>query len=388
MEDISRVTRALRSGIESDPSFGAVVPPVYLSSNFAFEGLGRRGVYDYTRTNNPTRDHLASALSQLEMGSGAVITSSGMAAVSAVVSALLRPGDGVMIPHDPYGGTWRMFTELADRGFFHLTSVDMTDDDAVAAALDREPKLVWLETPSNPLLRITDLRKVASAAHEVGALVAVDNTFLTPLLQRPIELGCDIVVHSTTKYLNGHSDVVGGAAIAANPEVADRLSWWATLVGFTGAPFDAYLTLRGLRTLEARMKAHQANAQEIVDTLLAHPAVERVHWEGLESHPGHEIALAQQDGFGAMVSFELHGGPAAVNALLDGLEIFILAESLGGTQSLICHPATMTHSPMSTEALGVAGVGDGLLRLSVGIERASDLISVLTSGLDRALNAG
>ena len=388
MKDISSVTRALRRGVEADPSFGAVAPPIYLSSNFAFEQLGERGEYDYSRSHNPTRDLLADALTDLEGGSGTVITSSGMAAATAVASALLRPGDGLVIPHDPYGGIWRLFTELDDRGFFHLTTVDMTDREAVTAALDRGPKLVWLETPSNPLLRITDLRWVASAAHEVGALVAVDNTFLTPLLQRPLELGCDIVVHSTTKYLNGHADVVGGSATAADPEIADLLRWWAALLGSTGSPFDSYLTLRGLRTLETRLRAHQENATQLVELLLRHPAVEKVHWEGLESHPGHEIAKAQQDGFGAMVSFDLVGGLPAVRALLDGLELFILAESLGGTQSLISHPATMTPAPMTAEALGIAGIGEGLVRLSVGIERTSDLVRSLDAGLERALRAG
>ena len=283
MKDISSVTRALRRGVEADPSFGAVAPPIYLSSNFAFEQLGERGEYDYSRSHNPTRDLLADALTDLEGGSGTVNTSSGMAAATAVASALLRPGDGLVIPHDPYGGIWRLFTELDDRGFFHLTTVDMTDREAVTAALDRGPKLVWL-TPSNPLLRITDLSGGVRRTR-AGALVAVGNTFLTSA-SAPLELGCDIVVHSTTKYLNGHADVVGGSATAADPEIADLLRWWAALLGSTGSPFDSYLTLRGLRTLETRLRAHQENATQLVELLLRHPAVEKVHWEGLESHLG------------------------------------------------------------------------------------------------------
>lgn len=387
MNNISNVTRALRSGLESDSAHGAVVPPIYLSSNFTFSGLGEPRQYDYSRSGNPTRDLLANAVAELEMGSGAVITSSGLAAITAVVTALVRPGDSVLIPHDCYGGTWRLFTQFAEQGLLRLTTVDMTDLDALATALRRSPRLVWIETPSNPLLRITDIKAVVSLAHASGALVAADNTFCSPLGQQPLALGCDIVVHSTTKYINGHSDVVGGAIVAADPEIAEQLSAWSNVIGVTGSPFDSYLTLRGLRTLEARLRIHQENANTVVDLLVDHPAVQTVYWPGLKTHPGFELAASQQNGFGAMVSFDLAGGLAAVRAFLSGLQIFSLAESLGGTESLVCHPATMTHASMTPEALEVAGIGEGLVRLSVGIERSADLVAVLTEGLDRAFQA-
>lgn len=387
MNNISNVTRALRSGLESDSAHGAVVPPIYLSSNFTFSGLGEPRQYDYSRSGNPTRDLLANAVAELEMGSGAVITSSGLAAITAVVTALVRPGDSVLIPHDCYGGTWRLFTQFAEQGLLRLTTVDMTDLDALATALRRSPRLVWIETPSNPLLRITDIKAVVSLAHVSGALVAADNTFCSPLGQQPLALGCDIVVHSTTKYINGHSDVVGGAIVAADPEIAEQLSAWSNVIGVTGSPFDSYLTLRGLRTLEARLRIHQENANTVVDLLVDHPVVQTVYWPGLKTHPGFELAASQQNGFGAMVSFDLAGGLAAVRAFLSGLQIFSLAESLGGTESLVCHPATMTHASMTPEALEVAGIGEGLVRLSVGIERSADLVAVLTEGLDRAFQA-
>lgn len=385
MAEISSVTRALRSGLESDSAHGAVVPPIYLSSNFTFSQLGEPREYDYSRSGNPTRELLAASLAELEKGAGAVVTASGLAAITTVVTALVQPGDRVLIPHDCYGGTWRLFTQLADQGQLRLTTIDMTDCDALSAALRTSPRLVWIETPSNPLLRVTDIRSVVASAHAAGAIVAADNTFLTPLLQRPLELGCDVVVHSNTKYINGHSDVVGGVAIAADPAMAERLISWANVIGVTGSPFDSYLTLRGLRTLEARLRLHQENASAVVELLSAHAAVEEVYWPGLVTHPGHEVAVSQQDGFGAMVSFDLVGGLAAVREFLTGLQVFSLAESLGGTESLVCHPATMTHASMTPEALGVAGIGDGLVRLSVGIERADDLIAVLTEALDRAL---
>jgi cystathionine gamma-synthase len=247
--------------------------------------------------------------------------------------------------------------------------------------------MLWIETPSNPLLRITDIRAAADAAHRSGALAVVDNTFLSPALQRPIELGADIVVHSTTKYLNGHSDVVGGAVVAADATLHEQIGWWANCLGLTGAPFDAFLTLRGVRTLHARMRLHLENTARIVDTLRAHPAVARVHYPGLPGHAGHELAARQQDGFGAMVSFELHGGEAAISACVAGLHCFSLAESLGGVESLIAHPATMTHSSMTPDARRAAGISDALLRISVGIEDADDLCADLEAALERALTA-
>ncbi len=380
----SAATAAVRAGIDRDTAYGAVTPPIVLSSNFSFDGFGNKRQYDYTRSGNPTRDLLGEALAELEGGAGGVITSTGMGAINLVLNALLQPGEKLVVPHDAYGGSWRLFNALAAKGHFELITADLTDPRSLADALAQSPKLVLIETPSNPLLRITDLRFVIDAAHKVGALAVVDNTFLSPALQKPIGLGADIVLHSTTKYVNGHSDVVCGAVIARDAEVHQQLVWWANALGLTGSPFDAFLTLRGLRTLDARLRVHQENATAIVGLLESHDAVAQVYYPGLPTHPGHAIAARQQTGFGAMISFELEGGEAAVRAFVDGLKYFTLAESLGGVESLVAHPATMTHAAMTPEARAKAGISDGLLRLSVGIELAQDLVADLQAGLARA----
>jgi cystathionine gamma-synthase len=378
-------TRAVRAGLESDTQYGAVVPPIYLSSNFAFDGFRRpRSKYDYTRSGNPTRDQLADALADLEGGAGAVVTCTGLAAITLILSTL-KAGARVVAPFDCYGGTFRLLTALHEKGTLIVDFIDEGDSAALGAALAHRPALVWIETPSNPLLRIVDVRAIAAAAHAVGALVVADNTFLSPLWQQPLALGADLVLHSTTKYLNGHSDVVGGAVIAATAELTQTLAWWANAVGVTGAPFDSFLTLRGVRTLHARMRVHAENTAALVEVLGGHAAVARVHYPGLPDHPGHAIARRQQDGFGAMVSFDLTGGETAVEAFLDGLTCFTLAESLGGVESLIAHPATMTHAGMDADSRTLAGIGPGLLRVSVGIEAADDLVADLRRGLDRAL---
>jgi cystathionine gamma-synthase len=374
-------TCAVRAGIAADLHHGAVVPPIHLSATFAFDGFGKKRLYDYTRTGNPTREYLANALAELEGGEGAVVTSTGMSAVLLVLQ-LARPGDLVLAAHDCYGGTHRILRSLAARGHFDVSFVDLTCATAASTVRERKPKLLWIETPSNPLLRITDLSTVVAAGRESGAIVCVDNTFLSPALQRPIEFGADLVVHSTTKYLNGHSDVVGGAVIASDSALAEELGWWANCLGITGAPFDSFLTLRGVRTLHARIRVHGENALRIVDALDGHPAVGRVYYPGLASHPGHAIAAAQQAGFGAMVSFEINGGRTAVERFVNNLQCFTLAESLGGVESLIAHPASMTHASMDEEALRIAGISDSLLRLSVGIEHADDLVEDLTLALD------
>ncbi|WP_291228180.1 cystathionine gamma-synthase [Dokdonella sp.] len=376
-------TRAVRAGIESDTQHGAVVPPLHLSTNYTFEGFGRKRAYDYSRSGNPTRDQLASALADLEGGAGGVVTASGMAAV-ALALELVPQGGRVLAAHDCYGGTWRLLDAWAKKGRFSVAFVDLTDPVKLAAALADKPALVWVETPSNPLLRITDVRHVAQAAHAVGALCVVDNTFLSPALQQPISLGADVVVHSTTKYINGHSDVVGGAVIARDAAVAEQLKWWGNCLGLTGAPFDSFLTLRGLRTLGPRLRAHCENAARIAALLDAHPAVTRAYWPGLAEHPGHALAARQQAGFGAMLSFELDGGSTALEAFVDGLEFFSLAESLGGVESLIAHPASMTHASMAPEARQAAGISDSLLRVSVGIEDGDDLCRDIEAALQRA----
>ena len=374
-------TRAVRAGIATDLHHGAVVPPIHLSSTFAFEGFGRKRLYDYTRTGNPTREHLANALAELEGGEGAVVTSTGMSAV-ALVLQLLRPGDLVLAPHDCYGGTHRILRSLAARGHFEVEFVDLTSETAIQTVTSRRPRLLLIETPSNPLLRLTELPCVIRAGHEAGAIVVVDNTFLSPALQRPIEFGADLVIHSTTKYLNGHSDVVGGAVVAAEAALAQELAWWANCLGITGAPFDSFLTLRGVRTLHARMRVHCENAARVVELLAGHGAVRRVCYPGLSSHPGHSITASQQDGFGAMVSFEINGGTDGVQRFVNALEYFTLAESLGGVESLIAHPATMTHASMDESARATAGIDDSLLRLSVGIEHGDDLVADLAAALD------
>lgn len=383
---VEPATSAVRAGLASDLHHGAVVPPIHLSSTFTFAGFNEKRAYDYTRSGNPTRDLLADALAELEGGAGAVVTSTGMSAV-ALVLQLLRPGDLLVAPHDCYGGTYRLINALARKGHFEVAFVNETEPDELAAALARGPRLIWVETPSNPLLRITDLALVAELARRSGATVVADNTFLSPALQRPIELGADIVVHSTTKYLNGHSDVVGGAVVARTEPLLEELAWWANCLGITGAPFDSYLTLRGVRTLHARIRAHLENAAAVVATLCEHPAVERVYYPGLADHPGHRVAARQQAGFGAMVSFEVRGAEEAVRELLRGLRYFTLAESLGGVESLVAHPATMTHASMDAEARATAGISDSLLRLSVGIEGTADLVADLRGALDAAERA-
>ncbi len=387
--ELSTVTRAVRAGIAKDREHGAVVPPIHLTSTFAFASFGKPRRFDYTRSGNPTRAQLADAIAELEHGAGAVVTSTGMSAVGLVLQ-LVRPGDVVVAAHDCYGGTQRLLRALAAKGQFEVRFVDLTADPGPKAQ-DSKPKsdlegarIVWIETPSNPLLRITDIRRVCAAAHDAGALAVVDNTFLSPALQQPLALGADIVVHSTTKYLNGHSDVVGGAVVARDLALHEELAWWANASGVTGAPFDSFLTLRGIRTLFPRMRQHEANAAAVADALANHPAVSRVYYPGLALHPGHDIAREQQSGFGAMLSFELAGGADAVEPFTSALRCFTLAESLGGVESLVAHPATMTHASMSAEVRAAAGISDALVRLSVGIEDAADLIRDVTTALDVA----
>lgn len=378
--DLHAATAAVRGGICTDEAHGAVVPPLYLSSNYTFAGLGEKRPYDYTRSGNPTRDHLADALCALEEGAGATVTASGMGAITTVLH-LLRPGDRLVLANDCYGGTWRLVDAYAKRGAFEVVWVDWNDEVARHRALRSKPAMVWAETPSNPLLRVTDIAEARREAPD--ALLVVDNTFLSPLLQKPLTLGADVVLHSTTKYLNGHSDVVGGAVVARDAGVAEQLGWWANCLGITGSPFDSFLTLRGLRTLQPRLRQHLENTEVVVEALVAHPAVSRVYWPGLASHPTHGVAARQQLGFGAMVSFELAGGEEAVRTLVGHLRTFSLAESLGGVESLVAHPATMTHATMSPEARQEAGIRDSLVRISVGIEHPDDLVADLVSALDR-----
>jgi len=375
-------TTTVRAGINTDLHHGAVVAPIHLSSTYSLKGFNEKRQFDYSRTGNPTRSTFAQAIADLEQGSVGIATSTGMAAVH-LLCQLLSSEDRVLIPHDCYGGSYRLFTHLAKRGLFNVSVVDQNDEQALAQALALKPKLVLIETPSNPLLRIVDIEKVAKASHAVGALVAVDNTFLSPALQQPLLLGADIVFHSTTKYINGHSDVVGGVLVTKEQALGEELAWWANCIGITGSAFDSYLALRGLKTLAVRMKQHQANAEQVAKFLQNHPAISQVYFPGLQNHPNHDVAARQQQGFGAMMSFELKGGVEAVKTLFAKLELFTLAQSLGGVESLISHPSTMTHAGMEIEAQLAAGITQSLVRISVGIEDIEDILN----DLDQALTA-
>ncbi|HCH1224512.1 O-succinylhomoserine (thiol)-lyase [Vibrio parahaemolyticus] len=377
-------TIAVRTGIESDSQYHAVVPPIYLSTNYGFPAFGEVPKYDYTRSGNPNRGLLESALSELESGKGAVVTNCGTSALNLWVSAFLGPDDLIVAPHDCYGGTYRLFNTRANKGDFKVQFVDQSDEQALEAALAKKPKLILLETPSNPLVRVVDIAAVCEKAKQVGALVAVDNTFLTPVYQKPLELGADFVIHSTTKYINGHSDVIGGVVITKTEAHAEELAWWGNCIGATGTPFDSYMTLRGIRTLGARMRVHEESSQHVLNYLQQQALVAKIYHPSLPDHPGHEIAKKQQSGFGSMLSFEFAGSFEQLKVFVKELELFSLAESLGGVESLICHPASMTHRAMGEEALAEAGVSHQLLRLSVGLEDAQDLIADLAKAFVKA----
>ncbi|MGK3130630.1 cystathionine gamma-synthase [Pantoea sp. C8B4] len=372
-----QATIAVRSGLNDDEQYGCVVPPIHLSSTYNFLDFNEPRAHDYSRRGNPTRDVVQRALAELEGGAGAVLTNTGMSAIHLVTTVFLKPGDLLVAPHDCYGGSYRLFDSLSKRGAYRVKFVDQGDKAALAAALAEKPKLVLVESPSNPLLRVVDIAGICQAARAAGAISVVDNTFLSPALQNPLALGADLVIHSCTKYLNGHSDVVAGAVISKDPAMATDLAWWANNIGVTGAAFDSYLLLRGLRTLAPRMAAAQRNALAIVDYLKQQPLVKKLYHPSLPENAGHEYAVRQQRGFGAMLSFELDADEARLRRFLKALQLFTLAESLGGVESLISHTATMTHAGMSAEARAAAGISETLLRISVGIEDHEDLIADL-----------
>jgi cystathionine gamma-synthase len=384
-------TLAIHAGQEPDPLTGAVVPPIYQTSTYAQDGVGglRGGGgsgpgrfiegYEYSRTANPTRGALEECLAALEGGARALAFASGMAAEDALLRTVLSPGDHVLIPHDAYGGTFRLFDKIFKPWGVSYRPVPVSDPDAVRAALaDAPAKVVWVESPTNPLLSIADISMLAQLAHAAGALLVVDNTFASPYLQQPLELGADVVVHSTTKYLGGHSDVVGGAVVMADPELGERLAAVQNSTGSAGGPFDAWLTLRGIRTLGVRMDRHCANAARVADLLAGHPAVSQVLYPGLPAHPGHEVAAKQMRGFGGIVSVRLRGGEEAALALCGRTRLFTLGESLGGVESLIEHPGRMTHASVAGSELEVPA---DLVRLSVGIENGDDLLEDLRAAL-------
>jgi cystathionine gamma-synthase len=374
-------TRCVHAGSQPDPAYGSVMPPIYQTSTFAFNDLCTTSGFDYTRSGNPTRARLEDAIAQLEGGSGATCTATGMAAVLVALN-ILEAGDHIISTIDCYGGTFRTLEHTKLHNGLEVDFLDLMDLKALKASIKPNTRMVWVETPSNPLLRLTDIAAVVEIAHKAGALVVVDNTFLSPIQQRPFELGADLVVHSTTKYLNGHSDVVGGAVVAGPGQeaLAQRISALNNLLGTSQSPHDCFLVLRGIKTLSLRMSAHEANAQTIAECLAAHPAVSKVNYPGLPSHPQHGLAKRQQKGFGAMLSFELKDR-SRVDSFMRALRWFTLAESLGGVESLVAHPASMTHASMTPEARANAGISDGLIRFSVGVEDLADLKADLEQAL-------
>lgn len=371
------------AGQKTDSGYNSICTPIYQTANFRFDDVGSDKGFDYTRSGNPTRAAFEETLAKLEGGAGAVALATGMAAVATSLS-LFHADSHVICSHDCYGGTDRLFCHLEKQGKVQVSFVDLSDADTLRAAIRPNTRAVWIETPSNPLSRITDIRAVSSVAREHGLTVIVDNTFLSPLLQRPFELGADLVVYSTTKYLNGHSDVVGGAIVARTAELNEQVQFVANAYGAVAGPFDCWLVLRGLKTLPVRIKAHESNANAVSRFLDAHPLVERVFYPGLESDPGHELAKSQQHGFGGMVSFSVKGGWEEASTILRSTRVFALAESLGGVESLIEHPATMSHASMRPEQRELAGISDKIIRLSIGIEAEEDLIADLERALQLA----
>lgn len=376
-------TRCVHAGVYKDTEYNSVVTPLYPSSTFYFEGPRQTSGYDYSRTANPTRRALEENLASLEQGAGATAVTTGMAAVTAALH-LLGEGAHVVTSSEIYGGTYRLFADYLPKRNFRFSFVDMTNLDAVRAATAGGCEMIWIETPSNPLLHIVDIAGVCEIAREAGALSVVDNTFMTPYLQKPLLLGADISLHSATKYLNGHSDVVSGALIARTPELAERIAATANALGITSSPWDAWLVLRGVKTLPLRMEAHQRNAALLAEYLQSRDEVARVYYPGLPEHPGHALAGRQQSGFGGIVSFDLNGGEEQAFALIKGLRLYNFAESLGGVESLIEHPASMSHGAMSEMALREAGIGAGTIRVSAGIEAADDLLTDLQRGFEAA----
>jgi len=372
-------TQAVHVGVDADGAYNSVTTPIYPSSTFRFDAIGKNRGYDYSRTANPTRTALEKNLSALEGGAGAAITTTGMAAITTVMF-LFKPGDHIIAGHDIYGGTYRLFTSILQTMGYQFSFVDMRDAKNVERALRDNTRAVWIETPSNPLLNIVDIAAVAQIARRRGAMAIADNTFLSPYLQRPLQLGCDLVVHSTTKYINGHSDVVGGAIIAQTVDLAQRVAVLVNALGTACSPFDAFLVLRGVKTLGPRMQAHERNARALAEFLSRHPRVKRVYYPGLPDHPQHELAKRQASGFGGMLSFDVQPS-VDLNAMFAKLELFCLAESLGGVESLIEQPWTMSHASMPEQARVDAGISPQTVRLSTGIEDSDDLIE----DLDRAL---
>ncbi|MWP61369.1 cystathionine gamma-synthase [Gilliamella sp. Pas-s25] len=380
--NLNQGTIAVRGGLNTDDQYGSVVPVITPSTCYRYEEFAKPREFDYARKANPSRRLVEETVAKLEGGVDAILTNCGMSAIHLISVALLAPNDLVVAPHDCYGGSYRLFNSLSQKGYFKVKFVDQSDLVALQEALSLHPKLVLIETPSNPLLRVVDIKKIAQQAHDVGALVLVDNTFMTPILQKPLELGADIVTHSCTKFLNGHSDLLAGILVFKDQQLATDVLWWANNIGTLTSSFDSYLLLRGLRTLAARVNLQQDNAQKVVAFLASHPKIAKVFHPSLPTNLGHDIAKKQQKGFGSLLSFELAGDADVMPKFLKALNIFTLAQSLGGVESLVCHPATMTHSGISAEARKTAGISDQLLRISVGLEDITDLLADLQQALE------
>ncbi|MFC9792011.1 cystathionine gamma-synthase [Streptomyces sp. NPDC057695] len=372
-------TRAIHAGNTADPLTGAVVPPIYQVSTYKQDGVGGlRGGYEYSRSANPTRTALEENLAALEGGRRGLAFASGLAAEDCLLRALLAPGDHVVIPNDAYGGTFRLFAKVVQRWGVDFSVANTSDVDAVRAAVNERTKLIWVETPSNPLLGITDIEAIAGVARQAGVKLVVDNTFASPYLQQPLALGADVVVHSLTKYMGGHSDVVGGALVTADEALGEELAYHQNAMGAVAGPFDSWIVLRGIKTLAVRMDRHSENAEKIVEMLVQHPKVSQVLYPGLPEHPGHEVAAKQMRSFGGMISFRVEGGEEAAVEVCNRAQLFTLGESLGGVESLIEHPGRMTHASVAGSALEVPA---DLVRLSVGIENVDDLLADLRQAL-------
>ena len=380
-------TRTIHAGQPSEPGTGSLIAPIFQTSTYEQDEPGCHRGFDYSRTNNPTRARLEAVLADLEGVQHCAVYASGLAAENAVLQAYLKPGDEIVIPLDVYGGTYRILNKVFQPNGVVVRQVDIGDRAAFTAALNEKTRLVWIESPTNPRLLVYDIAAICTAAHSVGALVVVDNTFATPLFQQPFTLGADIVVHSVTKYLAGHSDVIQGAVLAKEAPVFEPIKFLQNATGAVPSPFDCWLTLRGLKTLELRMQRHAENAEAIAEALKAHPLVRRVYFPGLPEHPGHDIAKRQMTGFGGMVSFELDGTVEEVVAFVSSRRFFALGESLGGVKALLCHPARMTHASIPAEERAKLGLSDTLIRLSPGCEHRKDLVADLLDGLDNVLRA-
>ncbi|HWT46442.1 MAG TPA: aminotransferase class I/II-fold pyridoxal phosphate-dependent enzyme [Vicinamibacterales bacterium] len=375
-------TKTIHAAQPSEPETGALMAPIFQTSTYEQDAPGQHRGFDYSRTNNPTRARLEAVLAELEGVTHAAVFGSGLAAENAILQAYLRPGDEVVIPQDVYGGTYRILNRVFAACGVVIRQIDIADAAALRNALSSKTRLVWIESPTNPRLLVYDIAAIATAAHEAGALLVVDNTFATPLFQQPFQLGADLVVHSVTKYLGGHSDLIQGAVLARDAAVFEPVKFLQNATGAVPSAFDCWLTLRGLKTLELRMQRHEENARRIADALDAHPLVRRVYYPGLPSHPGHEIAARQMTGFGGMVSFELDGTVEEVVSFVSSRRFFALAESLGGVKALVCHPARMTHASIPAADRAALGLADTLVRLSPGCEHPRDLVADLVSGLD------